>query len=327
MPGPYRERIYGVAVKIETTSGTDSVPDPAVDAIETVGIPTFTGDYLESGVRNDVVNGTLINADRTEAAGRFGTITVVAEVKGSGSAGVMIPGLDALLRMSGFSKTVIPSTSVRYNTLDTNTETASVYCWSAGKLFKLVGASASMKYNADAAKRGFFTFDIKGRLVADPTETALPALTFSTVLPPLFKGSTATLGAWTSGDAEPLIIRSVAIDTKATITERPSAGATDGLIGFALTDRHTEQNWTIEAVALATFDPFSLSKLPGTSQPISSHQIGTTAGNRLKVFTGKWSLTWPDPGAANSLVTYGLKGSLGAGATGATSRELSLLFD
>lgn len=327
MPAPYRARIYGLAVKIETTSGVDSVPDPAVDAVETVGTPNFVGDYLEAGTREDVINGTLINADRTTAAGRFGKVTAVVEVKGSGAAGSTIAGIDALLRMCGFSKTVSAGVSVRYNTIDTGMETASVYCWTMGKLFKLVGCSATMKLSADAAKRGFMTFDITGKLVADPTETALPALTFSAVLPPLFHTATATLGAWTSGDAEPLAIKNASIDLANTITDRPSAGAADGLIGFSVTDRKTNQTWTIEATSIATFDPFTLSKAAGTSQPTSSWQIGTTAGNRIKVLTGKWSLTWPDPGENNALVTYGLKGSLGAGASGATSRELSLLFD
>jgi hypothetical protein len=52
------------------------------------------------------------------------------------------------------AKTVTAGVSVRYSTLDTGMETASVYCWSLGKLFKLVGASATMKVSADAAKRG-----------------------------------------------------------------------------------------------------------------------------------------------------------------------------
>jgi hypothetical protein len=327
MPGPYRERIYGIAIKIETTSGTDSVPDPTADAIVTVGVPQFTGDYLEPGTRDDVVNGTLITATRTTAAGRFGKVTLRTEVKGSGAPGTMWPALDALLRMAGFSKTVVASTSVRYSTADTGLETASVYCWTLGKLFKLVGAVATFKYSFEAPKRAFFDFEITGRLVADPTETALPALTFSTVLPPLMHSVPATLGAWTSGDTEPLVLRSGGIDAGNVVTDRPSAGATDGLIGYTITDRKANQNWIIEAVSITAFDPFALSKLPGTSQPTSSHQIGTVAGNRLKVFTGTWSLVWPDPGAANALVTYGLKGSLGAGASGAATRELSLLFD
>jgi hypothetical protein len=326
MPGPYRERIYGVAVKIEATSGVDAVPDPAVDAVQTVGIPYLEMDYLEPGTRDDVQNGTLINADRTTAAGRFGKITITTEVKGGGTAG-STPESDALLRMSGFSKTTAAGVSVRYNTLDTGMETASLYCWSIGKLFKLVGAAATMKLSADASKRGLLTFEITGRLVADPTETALPTLAFSSVLPPLFHSAAAAIGAWTSADADPLVIKTAAIDTQATIVDRPSAGATDGLIGFTVSDRKTEQTMKIEVPALATFDPFTLSKSAGTLVPATNWQIGTVVGNRLKVLTGKWSLRAPKAGADRSVSIYDLAGSLGTGASGAATRELSLLFD
>jgi hypothetical protein len=45
----YRERVYGLLVKIEPTSGTDSVPTAGTDAVQTVGLPTITVDYLEQG--------------------------------------------------------------------------------------------------------------------------------------------------------------------------------------------------------------------------------------------------------------------------------------
>jgi hypothetical protein len=63
-----RARVYGFAFKIETTSGTDAVPDPAVDAVATVGVPTITIDYLEAGTRDDVQTGVLITPDRAPAA-------------------------------------------------------------------------------------------------------------------------------------------------------------------------------------------------------------------------------------------------------------------
>jgi hypothetical protein len=78
---------------------------------------------------------------------------------------------------------------------------------------------------------------------------------------------------------------------------------------------------------LATFDPFALSKAAGSSQPTSSWTLGLTAGNRMKVFTGKWALIAPKLAAQDSIATYGLEGTLGAGASGATTREVALLFD
>ena len=322
----YRERIYAILAKIEATSGVDAVPDPAADAVRTVGIPTITIDDLEPGTRDDVQNGVLINADRTEAAGRFATIDISLEVKGGGAAGD-IPEADAFLRMSGLAATETAGVSWRYSTIDTGLETATLYCYSAGKLFKLVGCAASMKLSADAAKRGILTFSVKGKLSAAPTEAAVPALTLSTVTPPLFHSVTATIGTWTSADADPLVIKSASIDLANTVAERPSAGAADGLIGFVVSDRKTSQTMLVEVPALATFDALALSKLGGTSQPTSSWQIGTAVGNRWKVFTGKWSLRAPKYGAQNSVVTQSLEGSLGTGASGAATRELSILVD
>jgi hypothetical protein len=45
------------------------------------------------------------------------------------------------------------------------------------------------------------------------------------------------------------------------------------------------------------------------------------------VTTGKWALVAPKLGAQDSVNTYDLDGTLGAGASGAATRELVLLFD
>jgi len=60
---------------------------------------------------------------------------------------------------------------------------------------------------------------------------------------------------------------------------------------------------------------------------LSAYQIGTVSGNRLKVTTGKWSLKSPKIGAADAVNTYALDGTLGAGAVGATTREIAFLYD
>jgi hypothetical protein len=92
-----RERVYGLLVKIEGTSGVDATPVAGTDAVQTVGVPTITIDYLEPGTRDDVQTGVLISPDRAPAAGRFGKLDVTVEVKGGGAAGTP-PDVDALLR-------------------------------------------------------------------------------------------------------------------------------------------------------------------------------------------------------------------------------------
>jgi hypothetical protein len=323
----YRERIYGLLVKPEATSGTDSVPTAGSNAVKTVGIPTITVDYLEQGTRNDVVNGVLINEDRAAAAGRFAKIEGIAlEVKGSGTAGTP-PEADALLRAAGFSVTTSAGVSNTYTTIDQNMETVTAYAYGGGKLFKVVGCVATFEESAEATKRGMFKFTLTGKLAADPTETALPALTLSNVIPPLFHSAAASIGSWTSASAEPLQLLSVDIKGNETIAALPSAGATDGLVGYLLSDRKTSQTMKVRTPALASFDPYALSKADGSTLPNTAHQIGTAAGNRLKVTTGKWALVAPKLGAQDSVNTYDLDGTLGAGASGAATRELVLLFD
>src|SRR5690242_16412843 len=129
----YKTRIFGIAAKIETTSGTDAVPTAALNSIRVVGVPTLSIGYLESGERNDVVTGQLGRPDRTAPAGRFASIDITVEIKGSGTAGTP-PEYGVLMRMSGHSETIAAGVSVTYTTLDDNMETGTVYCWSAGKL-------------------------------------------------------------------------------------------------------------------------------------------------------------------------------------------------
>jgi hypothetical protein len=322
----YRERVYGLLVKIETTSGTDSVPTGSANAVQVVGAPTITVDYLEQGLRGDVVNGVLIAADRAAAAGRFVKIdNINLEVRGSGTAGTASEA-DALLRAAGFSVTNSAGVSNLYTTLDTAMETVTAYAYAAGKLFKLVGGVATFELSGEATKRGMLKFSLMGRLAADPTEAALPALTLSSVIPPLFHSVSTSIGSWTSASGEPMQLLSVDIKGNETIAALPSAGATDGHAGYLLSDRKMSQSMKIRTPALASFDPFALSKADGSTMPNTAHTYGTVAGNRLAVTTGKWSLVAPKIGTQDSVFTYDLDGTLGAGASGAAARELALLF-
>src|SRR5690348_8885793 len=149
----FREKIFGVLVKIETTPLTDAVPT-GTDAVRVVGIPTLRYGFFETGLRDDVVTGQLGAAERAIPAGRFGTIDLTLEVRGAGAAysSSVVPEADALLRMSGCGKTLTTTTgaeSILYTTLDSGNETGTVYCYSANKLFKLVGCVATLKLNAD----------------------------------------------------------------------------------------------------------------------------------------------------------------------------------
>ena len=333
MAGPYREKIFGVALKIQPVPGTDAVPAVA-NGLRVVGISTLKWDFMEPGEREDVISGQLGTVERTDAAGRWGALDVVLEAKGAGAAyavGVVEPECDVLLRIAGMVRTFIAtalSESVLYTTADNGFEIASCYCWSAGKLFKLIDCVATLKFTAEAGKRGFFSATITGLMRSDPIEAALPALTFSSVKPPLFHTSVATIGAWSSAAAaDPLVLKDLSIDFQNSVVDRPSAGALDGLAGYLIADRKVRQEMTIEVPALATFDAPALAKATGTNLPLSAWQHGQAQYNRMKGQTGRWQLVAPGGGAVKSINTYKLAGGLVIGAAPTSLREINFLFD
>jgi hypothetical protein len=328
----FREKIFGVLVKIEASAQVDALPT-GVDAIRPVSVPTLRYGFLESGSRDDVVTGQLGAAERAIPAGRYGTIDLTLEARGAGApySSSVVPEADALLRMSGCGRTITTtggSESILYTTLDSGNETGTVYCYSAGKLFKLVGCVASLKFNADAAKRGLFTFSVTGKMVADPTEAGLVALSPSSVIPPLFHSATATIGSWSSAaGTDPLVLKSVAVDFGNTVVDRASAGAADGLAGYLVSDRRVRQEMVVEVPLLTSFDLFAAAKLTGAANPLSTWALGTVQYNRMKGQTGRWALEAPDMGAINAINTAKLAGNLIIGAAPTSNREINFLFD
>jgi hypothetical protein len=333
--GAFRPRVLAVAVKIETTSGTDSVPTLAANAVSLIGVPTIGMAYLEAGKRGDVVTGVLGNVDRAAPAGRHVSIDLKLEVKGFGAAysAVNLPEIDALLRGSGLLHTVVVtggSESVTYVTLDDQMETFTLYAWTANKLWKLVGCVAKPKLTGTALQRGIWDFNVIGKLVTDPATTAFSAPTLNQTVPPLFHSGAAQIGAaFTTAVAEPLIIKTTELDFGTTVSERSSAGATDGIIGWTISDRNARQKMTIEQVTLATFDPYAASKQnsSGAIDTKAQYQWGNAQYNRLKVFTGRWAIEAPTHPDVNNLSGWDLQGDLVLGTEPVGLRELRLLYD
>lgn len=328
----YPEKLLAVLVKNEATSGVDAVPT-GTDAVRPVGIPTFTPGYLEPGLRDDVVLGTHGSIGRTAPAGRIGTVQITTEVRGRGSAygAGTGPEANALLVSSAMQAALgggAGTEKIEYFSVDTGYSTCTVYAYAAGKLIKLVGCVVDCVLAVDAMRRAFFQWTITGRMASDPTEAALPALTFNATEPPLFHSATATIGAWSSAaGADPLVLRTASIAWGNVIADRPSAGATDGLIGYQITDKKMKQTLGYEVPSLASHDAFALSKAVGAAQPFSTWQIGTTQYNRIKISTGRWAMEAPSFSQQNGLWLWNVTGNLVQGTETTRQRELLITFD
>jgi hypothetical protein len=334
MAGPFRPRILALAIKPEATSGVDSVPTLAANAVQMVGVPTLNFGYLETGVRDDVVTGVLGNVDRAAPAGRNVSFDVTLEIKGFGAVYTSTnrPESDVLLRITGRSATVDVTggaEKVTYLTLDDAMETATVYAWSANKLYKLLGCVAKLKFAATVNQRGFFTFSVQGKLTTDPATTAFSSPTLNQTVPPIFNGAAANLGTWTTASAEPLVLNKVDYDDAANVVVRNGAGAADGLIGWFVENRQPRLKMDVEQVTLATFDPYAASKQVSSgaidTKPV--FQIGTAQYNRFKFSGGRWALEAPGHSDVNSLSGWNLNGELVQGSEPTLLRESKIIFD
>jgi hypothetical protein len=328
------ERLIGVLMKIETTSGVDAAPG-ATDAVRPVGIPTFTPGYLEPGLRDDVVTGVLGSIGRTDPAGRMGTVAITLEARGRGAAygAAALPEADAALIACGMTRVVTATggaEKVEYFSVDSGNQTVTIWAYTANKLIKLVGCVATAVLSAEALRRGLMQFTFTGRMAVDPAEisAASATFTFNGTNPPLFHSATASIGSWTSVTAgDPLVLKSASIDVGNTSAERPSAGATDGLIGYTIVDRKMRQTLVYEVPAIASHDAFALSKAVGTNQPFTAWQLGTQQYNRIKFATGRWAMEMPSLGGQNDIAVQTVAGNLVQGTEPIRARELLITYD
>ncbi len=130
-----------VLAKIETTSGTDSVPTGGANAILPVGevkVTTIEADRVPRNVRRGYFGSSGSFVGSTWMKIEFAT-----EKAGSGTAGTA-PAWGALLRACAWAEAVTAGQRVDYTPVSTGIETISIYAYTDGLQFKLIGASGDL---------------------------------------------------------------------------------------------------------------------------------------------------------------------------------------
>lgn len=332
---PERFRIAAIAAKIHAVEGVDPVPTLAANAIRHVGAPPVLElMFLDESDRADEQHGGMGDIGYGIPSGSHGKIDITLAIKGGGadySAGANKPEFDPFLRAAGFSAIVSGGAGagkIEYTTLDTGAfEKLAVYLWSGNKLFKLVDCVAIPKMSFEAAKRCTATFSVIGKLLA-VTEAALGAQTLSAIVPPAFHSQAVTIGAFSSAGNPPLIVKKLDLDFGTEHTPRSSAGATDGLAGFEITNRVLNLSGEIEVVPLATFDPYTIAAQGSVGQTDTKvgFQVGAAQFNRVKFALGQWAFRRPPLGDSSGLVTWPLAGKINARSL-ASGREILITVD
>lgn len=311
----FRRRVNAVAVKIETVSGTDSVPVLGTDAIRTVGVPVISVSTVETGDRGDVQHGGMGKIGRAKPAGRKITMDLTVELFGKGTAYAGVPASaaefqhDPLLRGGGFIRS-FGSGIINWTTADTNLETFSMYVYAVdGLLYKCTGCVAKPKLSLMANRPGTITYSIEGKLKEAPAADSIGGLVLPTVIPPEWSGDTLSIGAFTMGNG--LVPRKVEIDLGTVTAERPWAG-TDGLLAYAVVDRAARMTIEMEPVAPATYDVLAKAILEDDASNFDEVTlgIGTGVGNTFFLHCGRWAIEHPSDVDFGGLAGWSVSGDL-----------------
>lgn len=272
-------RNAAIAVKIETTSGTDSVPTAAADAIL---VRNFTWNPIEMTVEErDLVRSFLGNSEDIVVA-QWITAEFEVEMAGGGAAGTA-PKYDALMRMSGHSKTVAAGVSVTYAPVSTAFESGSIYCNLDQVLHKSTFCMAKLGWGLDARKIPVWKYSVKGLFVP---------LTDTTAWTPVYSGFQKPIAANKANTTLSLhgisaVVEKLQVDTGAQIEYRNLYN----FEGVQYTDRKPAGSISFEMTTVAVKDWLTAIKAATTGALNVVH--GLTAGNIVEINCPAAQVTQP----------------------------------
>lgn len=269
-----------ILVKKETTYGTDSTP-AGTDAllVRNLDITPIEADL----VSRDLIRPYLGNSPSLLANSRV-SITFQVELAGSGTAGTA-PRFGSILQACGMSETIVASTSVTYAPVSASFSSATIYFNNDGIRHIMTGCRGTFTMSAEVGQIPTIDFTMVGVYNA-PTDTALPAVTYTAQAAPLvFKqGNTSAFQFFSYAGC----LQSVSFDMANSTVYRELVGCTKEII---ITDRKPAGTVMIEAPALATKDYFAISQGETTGNLTFLH--GTTAGNRVTLTAAQCDIVNP----------------------------------
>lgn len=266
MPAPLYWKSKILLAKIETTYGTDSAPTGGLNAILATEVK------LQPMEGNDVARDLdlpWMGGQGTIPTELHAKLSFKVELAPSGTAGTA-PGWGVLMRACGVAQVVSVGTSVVYNPISDNHESATIHLWIGSTRYVLRGTRGSAKITVAANGIPYIEFSFTG-LFAVPTETARPTPVTLTAFQKPQTGSTANTPVFTI-NAVAFVLRSFSLDLKNAVENRFLIGAEQVLI----TQREEEVEAQVEAQPLTAFDPFTLAQAQTSVPVVLTH--GTGAG-------------------------------------------------
>ncbi|MGD9850106.1 MAG: hypothetical protein AB7T38_02445 [Nitrospirales bacterium] len=217
-----------------------------------------------------------------------GGISFETELKGSGAAGV--PSLiDDLLRMVGFGAgVVVADTSVTYDLVSTGIKTGTLAFdlqesdGSDGPRFMIYGAVGNLVISGNVNEFMRLRFEMRG-ILAPAADVSPLSPTFETVIPPVLRSGTFTIG----GTA--LKGRGFEINLGNQIALNPDINASRGFAYAEITDREPTGTLQMEYTKVATHNFQGL--LEANTEAAMVIKTPVAAGNTVQLSASKLQYT------------------------------------
>jgi hypothetical protein len=269
MTEPLRWDSKVLLVEIEATYGVDPTPTQAM-LVKNVTCKPMEGE----DVSRDVIR-PFRGSQEVFPVGLRTVLEFDLELVGSGELGVA-PPISPVLRACGLAEVVSEETDVTYTPISAGYESAAVYFWIGGNKQAMLGCRGTAAINISAQTVPTIHVTLTG-LWSKPVVAALPAIDLSAFMDPLVSTNVNTPIFTVAG--VPLVMRSYSLDFANDVQARFLIGRDTILID----DSAEKISMVVEAVPLATYDPFAVA-LARTKQSIIVQQ-DTRAGHKVTVTT------------------------------------------
>lgn len=254
-----------IALKIETTQGVESAPDPSTDAI-------LVSELSESNEGLRMVERPLIkptiSTEQSIFAGTLKRLTFTAELKGSGTAGTP-PEIGQALRCCGLDETI--GASVTYQPVSEGHDSSTIYYYQDGRMRKVLGAKGTATINAEAGGLGTVQFEFTGK-DGGLVDSSFPTLSYNATVPRPF------INVPFSIDGYGAIINSITLAFGNTISMPGNVREVDGFAQVEITQRDPNGTIDPEAQTKAVID-FETKFKNGALMPMTTGDVGSTPGN------------------------------------------------
>lgn len=280
--------------KLESTYGTDPTPSGAANAVK---VQNATYSPMEGqDLQMDYLL-PYISADPSKPADLHSTLQFEVALVGSGAAGTA-PAFGPILRALGLAETIVTDTSVTYNPVSDNHDSATVYFNKDGIRYKGVGGRGTGTLTLNASGLPILQVNMTF-LYVQPADATLPTTDYSAWNEPVVV-SDANSAFTINGD--PAVMRSFTFNLGNTVEPIFEVGDEQ----IAIVDRAETFDLQIRAGALSDFNPYALAEA-GTTVPMVFTHEKATAGRIITLTQPRVQLMRPGaPTEAQGLVEWPL---------------------